>query len=90
MTECNDVTPQVTPRNKVMLCFSCFFFFFFFFLFCFVFFFSFGGGGCGVTARQDYFTNFEPSQLLGGAKTGEPREKQPPVHPQAEIGLSHM
>ena len=29
------------------------------------------------TARQDYFTHFEPSQLLGGAKMGDPREKTP-------------
>ena len=27
------------------------------------------------TARQDYFTHFEPSQSSGGAKTGYPREK---------------
>ena len=40
-------------------------------------------------ARQDYFTHFEPSQSLGGAKTGDPREK-PPGHPQAELDLSHM
>ena len=38
-------------------------------------------------ARQDYFTHFEPSQTLGGAKTGDPREK-PPEHPQAELCLS--
>ena len=31
------------------------------------------------TASQDYFTNFEPSQSLGGAKTEYPREK-PPGH----------
>ena len=29
----------------------------------------------GFTARHDYFTNFEPSQSLGGAKTGTPRGK---------------
>ena len=40
-------------------------------------------------AGQNYFTHFEPSQSLGGAKTGYPREK-PPDHPQAELGLSHM
>ena len=40
-------------------------------------------------ACQDYFTHFEPSQSLGGAKTGDPREK-PPDHPQAQLGLSHM
>ena len=40
----------------------------------------------GLTARQD-FTHFEHSQLLGAAKTGDPREK-PPDHPQAELGLS--
>ena len=33
------------------------------------------GGGGGVTACQDYFTHFELSQSLGGAKTGGPREK---------------
>ena len=37
---------------------------------------------------QDYFTHFEPCQLLGGAKTGDPQVK-PPDHPQAELGLSH-
>ena len=41
------------------------------------------------TARQDYFTHFEPSQSVGGAKMGDPWEK-PPEHPQAELGLSHM
>ena len=39
-------------------------------------------------AHQDYFTNFEHSQSLGGAKTGDPRAKLP-EHPQAELGLSH-
>ena len=28
-------------------------------------------------ACQDYFIQFEPSQSLGGAKTGGPREKPP-------------
>ena len=43
----------------------------------------------GFMACQDYFTHFEPSQSLGGAKTGDPREKTPD-HPQAQLGLSHM
>ena len=43
----------------------------------------------GFTDRQDYFTHFEPSQSVGGAKTGEPREKLPD-HPQAELDLFHM
>ena len=50
----------------------------------------------GFSACQDYFTHFyfthyfdEPSQSLGGAKMGDPREK-PPDHPQAEFGLSNM
>ena len=34
-------------------------------------------------------THFEPGQLVGGAKTRDPREKTPD-HPQAEQGLSHM
>ena len=36
-------------------------------------------------ACQDYFTHFELSQSLGGAKTGGPQGK-PPDHPQAELG----
>ena len=33
----------------------------------------------GFSARQGYFTHFESSQSLGGAKMGDPREK-PPDH----------
>ena len=40
-------------------------------------------------ARQDYFTHFETSQSLGGAKKGDPREKLSD-HLQVELGLSHM
>ena len=47
-----------------------------------------GRGGMG-TARQDYFTHFEPNQSLDAAKTGDPQNK-PPGHSQAELGLSHM
>ena len=43
----------------------------------------------GFMAHQDYFTHFEPSQSLGGAKTEDPRENLPD-HLQAELGLSHM
>ena len=53
----------------------------------FLFFFSFYI--LGFTARQDYLTHFEPSQSLGGSKTGDPREKTPD-YPQEELGLSHM
>ena len=42
----------------------------------------------GNASRQDYFTLFEQSQSLGGAKRGDPREY--PYHLQAELGLSHM
>ena len=42
-----------------------------------------------VMAPQDYFTHFEPSQLLDGAKKGDPWET-PPDHPQAELGLSNL
>ena len=34
------------------------------------------------TARQNYFTHFEPSESLGGMKMGDPREKTPD-HPPA-------
>ena len=43
----------------------------------------------GFTACQDYFTHFEPSQLFGGAKTGNPWENTPD-HTQAELGLYYM
>ena len=70
----------------LLFCFVlfCFCFCLFFVLFCFV-----VGGGGAFTARQDYFTHFEPNQSLGGAKMGDPREKNPD-HPQTELGLSHM
>ena len=42
----------------------------------------------GFTARQDYFTRFQPSQSLGGVKKGDSQEKRPD-HPQAELGLCH-
>ena len=46
------------------------------------------------TARQNYFTHFEPRHLWGGAKTVDPREKKNKQkkndHPQAELSLSHM
>ena len=31
--------------------------------------------GVEVMACQDYFTHFEPSQLVGGVKTGDSQEK---------------
>ena len=40
-------------------------------------------------AHQDYFSHFELSKSLGGAKIGDPQEK-PPDCQQAEFGLSHM
>ena len=43
----------------------------------------------GLTARQEYFTHFEPSQSLSGAKTRDPREKSPD-QPQAERLVSHV
>ena len=52
------------------------FFFFFFFFFFFL---------DSVKIISAHMTG----QSVGGAKTGEPREK-PPRHPQAELGLSHM
>ena len=44
----------------------------------FFFFFSF-------MAHQDYFTPFEPSQLVGKTKTGDPWEKHLQPNPQAEL-----
>ena len=43
----------------------------------------------GVTACQDYFSHFEPSQSLGGVKMGDPREKTS-VRSQAELDMSYM
>ena len=48
-----------------------------------------GGWGGGITARQDYFTHFEPSQSSDAAKMADPQGKLP-GHPQAELGLSHI
>ena len=59
--------------------------------FCLPFFFSFVSLfiHLSFTARQDYFTHFEPSQSQGGAKAGHPREK-PPDHLQTELDLSRI
>ena len=46
--------------------------FFFFFFFSFM-------------AHQNYFTPFEPSQLVGKTKTGDPWEKHLQPNPQAEL-----
>ena len=64
---------------------------FIYILFSYSFFVFLWGGGVlgGLTAHQDYFTHFQPSQSLGGAKKGDLREKQPD-HPQAQLVLSHM
>ena len=40
-------------------------------------------------ASQYYFTHFESTQSVGGAKTGDPREKTPD-HLQAEFDFSHV
>ena len=76
-------------RNYVFFVFFFFCFFYLFYLFIYFFFFFFFCGSGGGTARQDYFTHFEPSQSLDAAKTGDPQNKTP-GHPQAELGLSHV
>ena len=48
-----------------------------------------GGWGGRVTAYQDYIAHFEPSQSVGGAKMGDPREKSSD-QTQAELGSSHV
>ena len=50
--------------------FKKYFFFFFFFSF---------------MDHQDYFTPFEPSQLVGKTKTGDRWEKHLQLNPQAEL-----
>ena len=39
----------------------------------------------GFMAHQDFFTPFEPSQLVGKTKTGDPWEKHLQPNPQAEL-----
>ena len=65
--------------------FRVFFFFFSFFFFFFFFFFFYSI----LRPFQDYFSSYETGQSIGGAKTGEPREKHL-AHPQAELDLSHI
>ena len=50
-------------------------FFFFFFLFFFFFFFVVVFFNSALHPFQDYFSSYETGQSVGGAKTGEPREK---------------
>ena len=40
---------------------------------------------------QDYFSSYETGQSVGGAKTGEPRQKKPSDTPASRIWLvSHV
>ena len=65
--------------GQVYIGFAIFFFFFFFFFFDLV-----------LRPFQDYFSSFDTGQSVGGAKTGEPREK-PPYTPASRTWLvSHM
>ena len=57
--------------------------------YCFVHFLSEYFSDLGFMTRQDYFTHFEQSQWVGGAKMGDPQGK-PPDHQQAEPGLSQV
>ena len=54
---------------------SCSFFFFFFFF------------NSVLRSFQDYFSSYETGQSVGGAKTGEPREK-PPDTPAGKQNLA--
>ena len=44
----------------------------------------------GFTALQDYFTNFKPRQLLGGAKTKRYPKRHLTTCKQSLAGLSHV
>ena len=79
--------PHLKSQHTKLICrtvhvFLVFFLFFFFVVVFYHYYYL------GVTARQDYFTHFVPSQSKGGAKAEDSREK-PSDHPQAELGLSH-
>ena len=39
---------------------------------------------------QDYFSSYETGQSVGGAKTGEPREKSPDTHASRTWLVSHV
>ena len=54
-----------------------FFFFFFFF-------------NSVLRPFQDYFSSYETGQLVGGAKTGEPREKPPDTPASRTWLVSHV
>ena len=55
--------------------FCCFFFFFFYSV---------------LRTFQDYFSSYETGQLVGGAKTGEPREKTPDTPANRTWLVSHV
>ena len=75
--------PPYTPLlySKIGVCggipiFRIFFFFFSFFFF--------------LHPFQDYFSSYETRQSVGGAKTGEPREKTPDTHASRTWLVSHV
>ena len=64
---------------KALLFFGILFSFFFFFFFNSV-----------LRAFQDYFSSYETGQSVGGAKTGEPREKPPDTPASRTWLVSHV
>ena len=78
--QANRMAPDGSPRFKASHL-GLFFLFFFFFFFSFY---------SVLRPFQDYFSSYETGQSVGGAKTGEPREK-PPGTPASRTWLvSHV
>ena len=68
---------------------ECFVFFFFCFFFLFFFFFFYIYNSV-LRPFQDYFRSYKTGQSVGGAKTGEPREKTPDTPASRTWLVSHV
>ena len=69
--------------HQMLACGNPFTFLFFFFFFFFFF-------NSVLRPFQDYFSSYETGQSVGGAKTGEPREKPPDTPASRTWLVSHV
>ena len=74
------MTARLKRKKSLTKNFSFFLFFFFFFFFL----------NPVLRLFQDYFSSYETGQSVGGAKTGEPREKPPDTPASRTWLVSHV
>ena len=74
--ESSSILVEGRSRSRNQVCLFVFFFVFFF--------------NSVLRLFQDYFSSYETGQSVGGAKTGEPREKPPDTPASRTWLVSHV